>query len=253
MKDIAYRWSVTQSKSYTEQLDLGIRYFDLRTEKREKDSLYYFVHGFYGPKIFDCMKEINEFLDAHPKEVVLLDFNHFYTMEDADHVTVVETVLKIFGKKICPRHTDLPVRLSLTDMWKNNWQVIMFYSINDVVVQYKQLWPGSYIPSPWANTMDIKSLLQYLTKYYEKKYITFEVCQGVITPQTTTVITHPDGSIRKNCAEKLNSRFTSWLKGKVRGSCVEGEAGGINICIMDFVETCGYIQQVLALNTDSSV
>lgn len=253
VKEIAYKWAVAQSKGYTEQLELGIRYFDLRTEKRNKDSLYYFVHGLYGPKVFDCMNEINEFLEKHPKEVVLLDFNHFYTMEDADHEAVVKTVLEIFGKKICPWHNDLPVRLSLADMWKNDWQVLMFYANDDMALKHEQLWPSSYMPSPWANTMDIKSLLQFLTKNYGEKRPSFEVCQGVITPQTVTVVKHLSGSIRKNCADKLNPRFTAWLKGKVRGSCVEGEAGGINICIMDFVETCGYIQQVLVLNTDSPV
>lgn len=198
------------------------------------------------------MKEVNEFLEKHPKEIVLLDFNHFYAMEDADHKTVVETVLEIFGRKMCPWHIDVPVRLSLADMWKNDWQVLMFYGVEDIVLQYKQLWPSSYIPSPWADTMDIKSLLEFLTKNYGQEHASFEVCQGVITPQTSTVVTHLSGSVRRNCADKLNPQFTAWLKGKVKGSC-DGEAGGINVCIMDFVETCGYIQQVLALNTDSSV
>jgi hypothetical protein len=231
---------------------MGIRYFDLRTEKREKDLEYYFVHGLYGPKTFECMNEINVFLEKHPKEIVLLDFNHFYTINDADHKTVVETVLGIFGDKVCPRQSDSPVKVSLSDMWKSNWQVIIFYHIDEIVEKYKELWFASFIPSPWADTMDVKSLLQFLTKNYQQKHDRFEVCQGVITPQTKTIVAHLGGSVRKNCADKLNPLFTAWLKEKVRWSSSTGEPGGINICIMDFVETFDYIHQVLALNTVSS-
>lgn len=64
------RWAKTQDYSSTEQLKCGIRYFDLRVSTRDGTNELYFVHGLYADEVWDVLRQINEFLDDHPSEVI---------------------------------------------------------------------------------------------------------------------------------------------------------------------------------------
>lgn len=70
IRKICYRWSVTQAFDVTEQLRLGIRYFDFRVSHRGKFQ-FEIVHGLYGSEIGNLLVEIVRFLESHPKEVLL--------------------------------------------------------------------------------------------------------------------------------------------------------------------------------------
>lgn len=63
------RWSKTQEFSVKLQLQNGIRYFDLRLASKIGSDELFFVHGLYSCEVKDVLKEINEFLNEHPKEV----------------------------------------------------------------------------------------------------------------------------------------------------------------------------------------
>ena len=107
---IFFKWSVTQWTGFTTQLQNGIRYFDLRvafgtkycsqTVPDDASKIYgcfYFVHGLYASRVADEFKKIRKFLDEHPKEVVILDFQHFYAMDKqkkAIFTRLVEEVMR---------------------------------------------------------------------------------------------------------------------------------------------------------------
>ena len=86
---------------------MGIRYFDLRvcrtTDKNlHSKSPFTFTHGLLGDLVRDGLEEINEFLNQHSKEIILLDFNHFYDFNDqCGHDQLIHLIHEIFGKKIC--------------------------------------------------------------------------------------------------------------------------------------------------------
>lgn len=74
MQHVIYRWTQTQSRTLTQQLDMGIRYLDLRVIARKdaREEKHVFVRN--GPSILLVLKEIRRWLDLHPREVVLIDF-----------------------------------------------------------------------------------------------------------------------------------------------------------------------------------
>ena len=62
--------AVTQTKSFYEQLSLGIRYLDLRVCHMDND--YYTCHTLQGNPISILLADVKKFLDENKKEVVLI-------------------------------------------------------------------------------------------------------------------------------------------------------------------------------------
>ena len=124
-KDVVHRYSATQKYSLTEQLNHGIRYFDFRVSTKPNTTSLHFIHAFYGAAVETGLREIKEFISSHPKEIVLLDFNHFYDMNDSHHKQLLELIEKTFLEKLCMFVGVENATLNM--LWENNLQVIVFY------------------------------------------------------------------------------------------------------------------------------
>ncbi|WAR25496.1 LOW QUALITY PROTEIN: PLCX2-like protein [Mya arenaria] len=122
---IIYKWSVTQDCSFREQLVAGVRYFDLRVAPRRTTGKFHFLNTLFGISVEDGVREIFEFLREHDKEVVILDFNHFYDMSDEEHTELIQKLIDICGEKmfVCVEIENL----TLSTMWENGLQVIVIY------------------------------------------------------------------------------------------------------------------------------
>lgn len=48
------------------------------------------------------LEQISSFLSAHAREVVFLDFNHFYGVQNLHHEKLVAMLKEVFGDKLCP-------------------------------------------------------------------------------------------------------------------------------------------------------
>lgn len=234
-KTVAHRWSQTQDRTFVEQLHLGIRYFDLRISVRPGFEELYLVHGFYGDTVTTCLTSICSWLDSHPKEIVLLDMNHFHGLEDHHHQKLVIEIQNIFGDKMVPVQCDAR-QLTLTQMWKDHQQVIVFYhhvksgvsTPNSLQPTFNYLWPGCMIPSPWPRTTRTKDLVDFLDKStfghtqngqhtsspssLPRPQNSFFVSQGVLTPTVYTVISHVTSSLKDHFARPTAQAVVEWLK-----------------------------------------
>lgn len=102
-------WAVTQRANITKQLQGGIRYLDLRVAHRRitppnllaseqignftgLQSNFYLVHGQYANRLRVELDEVKRFLLQHPREVVILDFQHFHHFRSLDRI-VFEAML----------------------------------------------------------------------------------------------------------------------------------------------------------------
>jgi GGDEF domain-containing protein len=118
-----------------EQLHIGIRYFDLRVCRTTDPatapkSPFTFTHGLLGGSVRHDLEEINEFLNKHPTEIVLLDFNHFYDFnEQCGHEQLIELVHDVFGRRICTTAKTI-LECTLNYLWGNRQQVILLYEYN---------------------------------------------------------------------------------------------------------------------------
>ncbi|XP_029434708.1 PI-PLC X domain-containing protein 2 isoform X2 [Rhinatrema bivittatum] len=189
VKKLIKKWSVTQSLTFKEQLESGIRYFDLRVSSRadEAGEEIYFLHGLFGMKVRDGLTAINTFLRHHGREVVFLDFNHFYAMTHGHHTRLIDMLQEIFGSKLgTAEHVE---NVTLQSLWKKGVQVLVFYH-SGLSRECAFLWPGRTMPAPWANTTSVQELLRFLESALSErsKLSTFHVSQAILTPRLHTVL-----------------------------------------------------------------
>lgn len=60
----------------------------------------YFLFFFF--QVREGLEQISSFLSAHAREVVFLDFNHFYGVQNLHHEKLVAMLKEVFGDKLCP-------------------------------------------------------------------------------------------------------------------------------------------------------
>ncbi len=69
-------YAETQDLNFAEQLARGVRYFDIRVNKKGGDLVIF--HGpVNGTDYVELLYQIDEFMYAHPSEFLILDFSHF--------------------------------------------------------------------------------------------------------------------------------------------------------------------------------
>ena len=141
------RFARAQTTDITQQLNAGVRYFDLRpggsNDGQGTDLLV--VHSLYGGDILPMVTAVGEFLKSHPKEIVILDFSHFTAMNDAHHQKLIAHIKDTFGSMLAPRPAGAkkadPQANTYTfeTMWQNGWQVVGIYNDSHADAD-NQLW-----------------------------------------------------------------------------------------------------------------
>lgn len=242
-KKLMRKWLATQTMNFTGQLGAGIRYFDLRisTKPRDPDNELYFAHGLFSAKVNEGLEEINAFLTDHRKEVVFLDFNHFYGMQKYHHEKLVQMLKDIYGNKMCP--AIFAQEVSLKYLWEKDYQVLVFYH-SPVALEVPFLWPGQMMPAPWANTTDPEKLIQFLQASIteRRKKGSFFISQVVLTPKASTVVKGVASGLRETITERALPAMMQWVRTQKPGE------SGINIVTADFVELGDFISTVIKLN-----
>lgn len=96
---------------------------------KPNDANFYTVHALYGDPVMVELVNIKEFLMSHTKEILVLDFQHFYNFLEADHNRLLSILKLLFYGMICP-HSYPIEKLNLDTMRTNGWQVILIILIN---------------------------------------------------------------------------------------------------------------------------
>lgn len=241
------KWSVTQELTLHQQLAAGIRYLDLRVCIKPETADVHFVHGLYGSKVIPAMREVKEFLDTNSKEFVILDFNHFSNMDTMSHKQLLMDLIRLFGATILSVNVNMSAwQMTLENIWKTRMRVMIYYN-DKSSSNMLAFWPGISIASPWPNTTDPRSLVEFLDRHYSGKSRNSNgdmyVWQGVLTPGTGTIAARLcGGSLKESIAPRASRAFLEWVKDKVPGP------QGINICLGDFIHLHDFVPSVLRLN-----
>ena len=242
-KNIIYNWSVTQELCFYDQLMQGVRYFDLRVAYDEATKNFCFVHGLYGLPYSTIFKEFKEFLLKHPKEVLILDFNHLWDFTTDQCIEFMKIIEENFSGMFFGPGTK-GTKYSLKDLWNSNKQIIAFYEDDASAKENPLFWERNKIFSPWFNTDNADNLIDDLDKRFDSlKEDCFNVFQAILTPQTSTVFLHLTGSLKGTLAGMCDKRVCSWLQ-KIE----KEKKNGVNIVICDFIENEGLPSKVIALN-----
>ncbi|KAJ8256149.1 hypothetical protein COCON_G00200130 [Conger conger] len=209
------KWSTTQVQKISAQLDIGIRYFDLRIAHKEHDTTkaLYCAHGVYTLlTVKDALKDIAEWLTSHPKEVLLLACSTFEGMNTVLHQDLILFLKSLFGSKIFPRTCEKPATLGT--FWKLGHQI------------------------------DPSGVLSYLKEQQKGgRPDGFFVAGLNLTEDTKYILTHPCQSI-KSLTLQSSPQFLDWVKEQSPGP---GSAC-LNIICGDFVGNSDLVSIVIDLN-----
>lgn len=94
----------TQNEDVEDQLEAGIRYLDIRVEKKSNGKLVIFHGPITGGKFDDVLEDIKDFIEDNPTETLILDFQHFNGDSQNDVATLIELWL---GNKAIKNTTNL--------------------------------------------------------------------------------------------------------------------------------------------------
>ncbi|KAF8315835.1 PLC-like phosphodiesterase [Clavulina sp. PMI_390] len=188
-------WALSQPVNFSEQLKSGIRYLDLRVQSNPLA----FVHGLVSAPVKELMEQLRDYLNTsgNEKEVVLLDFNHFYGMSASDHRELVGMLRSYLGDKLTP--TSVGWDVTMNQLWSTSHRVMVFYDDGPSVSQNNFLWGQNVISSPWPNVQDAGDLKRRLDSELPNTRRGFFVLQGVVTP---------DGDM---IAAGIGKEILSWL------------------------------------------
>lgn len=236
-----YRWATTQLSVLSDQCDLGIRFFDLRIAKKPAaggDELF-FAHGIYTLiTVKEALDQLVSWLDAHPKEVVIVSCSHFESLSVEDHNRLVKDIISLFGGRLCPSQ-ETP---TLRSCWAKGQQVVVSYDDQLMRVQHPELWSG--IPYRYADSPDPKKVIAYLEEQKRRgRPADFYVSGLNLTEDVPYVLCHPLQDLRKMTMNAL-SLLLGWAGEQRPGP----EGGGVNIVCCDFVGVSEFCSLVIGLN-----
>jgi hypothetical protein len=214
-------WSVAQNRDITQQLTDGVRYFDLRIAPLPPSNVPSIVHGHYGAAAATLLTAVSSFLSTRPKEIVILDFNHFYAMTPDLHAGLAQTISGTFGDLLADRTTFNPAS-TVSELWADGKQVIVLYGgdenaangfpasegaattvdANDFLWYGQQSWysPDGWnrtIISPYKESADVGEVMEFLNTqltFYRPANgndpwpSRFYVVQGIIAPNGAEII-----------------------------------------------------------------
>lgn len=233
-----------QDKSTREQLNVGIRYLDIRVAFHEESGKYFTCHGVYCVDMAEVMQEISDFLTENPKEIVILDVNHLYDM-DEHHAGLVDDMLAILGDKVADSR-EVQTTSTVGEFWEKGYQAIILYCGRSCLPDYPGvLWSQGEIRSPWPNVIETDALHEKLKEKIENHDTDkFFVVQGLLTPDVELIkqeIFDNGGISLKSIATKCSSKVVDWID-------EEWKEQSLNIVIVDFFQNCSVVPAVINYN-----
>uniref|UniRef100_A0A8C8ZNI0 Phosphatidylinositol specific phospholipase C X domain containing 1 n=1 Tax=Prolemur simus TaxID=1328070 RepID=A0A8C8ZNI0_PROSS len=238
---VVLKWSVTQALDVTEQLDAGVRYLDLRVAHMQDGSEknLHFVHTMYTTALVeDTLTEISEWLEKHPREVVILACRNFEGMTEDLHEYLVTCIKNIFGDMLCPRG-EVP---TLRELWSREQQVLVSYEDESCVGRHRELWPG--IPYWWGDKVKTEALIRYLESMKSCGRPGGLFVAGInLTENLEYILAHPSRSLRGLTLPSL-PRLCAW----VREQCPGPGPRCTNVIAGDFIGADGFVSDVIGLN-----
>ncbi|PVD25325.1 hypothetical protein C0Q70_15825 [Pomacea canaliculata] len=144
------------------------------------------------------------------------------------HKQLIDLIQDFFGDKLVPSYfiATKPQDISLRSLYATPHRVFVFYQAGYFLTE-AGLWPSSAIVAPWADTDDVKIMVEFLENWYKTKAFSwqFTVAQGVVTPSYNTVAKHLCTTLKK-ISVPATSTFTDWVASKTAEASVDFVVAG---------------------------
>ena len=201
-----------------EQLDRGIRYFDIRLCYQSGDS--YPSHSLVSNHPFSKdLTQLEEYLKSNPHEIIILDLQHIYGYNEERLKSLLDNIQAKFNGRLISYEKYKPSSL-VSDIWhldnlaESSPNLIVVLPDTEVVnkvskePQYSFVWPRSTIQSPWPNVQDIGLLLNKSSINLQSRDTNnFFANQLLLTPDTNYILKNPSYSLASMAYRDLSSIY----------------------------------------------
>ena len=244
MKDIWRAWMPKQILSITKQLEAGVRYLDIQITRYR--GTFYGEHGLYTRSLKHYLRHVDEFIQQHPKEVIILHFQKFVNLSPKDKRSLVTLLFQFYGAKLC-RVMDT-ANLTLEELWGSKKQIIAIFPDADMPALSNHIfagliWSNKVIRSSLPRKQTTSELVTYLESVYDEQREPeeFHVLQAVVSPDMNMVFgDYAHKSMRSLTLCETSPYLKVWLPGKAN----------LNIVTVDFVGIYDLTGEIIRLNED---
>ena len=218
-----------QKFNIIEQLDFGVRFFDLRISEKKNEQ--WFVHGMYSVKLSDAFANFSQWLNTHPYEIVIL-LASFVNMTPN-----LTDLINLVGQEKIASYPELTPTSIIDDFWKANKNCIII----DNNANSSNVWSNSVINNQWPNRQDAYSLKTWLDNNLPTTYDNnLSVAQVICTPSTGTVLV---GGVPSVFAKEINRLISDWFSDWTK------KGKKLNIINLDYVGIAPEIlSEIIKLN-----
>lgn len=205
-------WARTQVADWTTQLEAGARYLDIRVCNMGSELMI--CHGLQAGKVYDMIDAVAAFHRAHPGEIIIVDFNHFYGMDDTQHTALIQKIQTAFGDSMAQKSS---LRIDSPAQSFSDSPLLISYSDEAYASKFPFLY-NNIIYGPWADTPSISELRAFLVDAIRKrpKDQIFKL-QGIRTETARVVVdgllepgSHPTSLVRLEQVTSMD--FVSWVR-----------------------------------------
>lgn len=267
-KGLIQAFTKTQTWSILEQLKNGIRYFDFRISYfPENKNKFWISHTYYCVPLSTIFKDIIQFLQAYPDEVLMLNFTTDYqTNENFTQDVLRNEFIPFLSNSdhdlesyFISKRNYIP---SLTEIVKEftKRRIFFFYDHRHKIdLTYRFLWDANkWIHGEWYDSSNAEKKLQFLKKQIEIEYKNrndgFNTINITLTPQNSDIkqfifdflIGFPVRNLKKMSQEIQNLFFTE--KVLYDKQILQDILTKISIITTDFTDT-NIVQTIVHLNT----
>ncbi|WP_157949901.1 phosphatidylinositol-specific phospholipase C domain-containing protein [Vallitalea okinawensis] len=246
IRDMIVPFSQTQDLDVKQQLEVGVRYFDLRVgpymvyengEVNIDETDLRTMHGIYGEGMDTIVDEVSQFINQNTQEIVILDFQHFYEMTDTSYQYLVNQLTSTFSEQLISL-TELKSS-TLEELWNSDKHIVILFTenegsgayIDNELILSRQ---SSLINTYNSDNLDITAFSSLLDEYLNtaEDELLF-VLQGVRTP-AFDIGAILDGMTLYELSEETNPVVLNWLEDNYDKTGNKG--GGNNIIMLDYMD-----------------
>eukprot|EP00934_Nitzschia_sp_Nitz4_P000940 Nitzschia sp. Nitz4//scaffold9_size221794//55570//56967//NITZ4_001332-RA/size221794-processed-gene-0.316-mRNA-1//-1//CDS//3329560959//940//frame0 len=246
LENVFERLCRCQTLSIQGQLEMGIRYFDLRVAYHADSGRFLTCHGVYCVDMEEILQEVANFLAENSKEIVLLEFKKLFDMEQEQHEALTGMIHDILGDKLANRD-ECNQLATVQEFWDKGYQAVVCYDNGEVALASDgTLWPlRRHLESPWPNAGDTNDLHEKLKeKVVSNEGKRFFVMQGILTPDADLIkseLWESGGVSIKSIAKKCSGKVVDWVEEWKPST-------KLNVVIVDYVEDCSILPAVINAN-----
>lgn len=246
-KKFGMGFAKAQYLDMSQQLNRGIRYFDIRL--CHQNGKNYISHTLLSKKSFEAsLMQLDSFLNEHPQEMVILDLQHIYGYDKNSLSTLMDFIQVKFDGRIISYDKFNPSS-KLADIWNSNFGSNLIVILPDTELaqeiiknpKYSFAWPRNTINSPWPNTTNTEELINKNSQYLENRsFDSFFVNQLQLTPDGDFITKNLSYSLERMAYKSLDKVY-QWQWNNL-------QSGKLNILMRDWSD--GYDGTILAIEAN---